>query len=60
MSAATLRRKSHMEAPWKESADGCSIDYALFFDERPEYADMKKLVESEQDSRDTLRPYVVR
>ena len=60
MSAAALRRKSHQEAPWKESIDGCPIDYALFFKEHPESATVKELAQSEQDSRDLLRPYATR
>jgi uncharacterized phage-associated protein len=58
MSAAALRRKSHSEAPWRESSDGCAIDYALFFKEHPGSEGVKELAEAEQESRDALRPYV--
>ena len=60
MSAAELRRKSHLEAPWKESTDGCPIDYALFFKEHPESGEVKDFTEAEQESRDILRPYAAR
>jgi hypothetical protein len=56
-SAAELRRKTHAEAPWKNSDDRCPIDYALFFEDHPESAEIKALAEVEQESRDVLRPY---
>jgi len=60
MSAAQLRRKSQAEAPWRDSVYGCPIDYALFFDEHPGSSEVKCIAESEQESRDLLRPYAVR
>jgi uncharacterized phage-associated protein len=56
-SAAALRRKTHAEAPWQNSDDRCPIDYALFFEDHPESAEIKALAEVEQESRDVLRPY---
>src|ERR1035441_2057546 len=57
LSAAELRRKTHAEAPWKNSDDRCPIDYELFFAQHPGSEAIKALAESEQESRDVLRPY---
>jgi uncharacterized phage-associated protein len=57
LSAAELRRKTHAEAPWKDSDDRCPIDYELFFEEHPGSEGIKALAEAEQESRDVLRPY---
>jgi hypothetical protein len=60
MSAASVRKASHAEAPWLKSDDCCPIDYALFFEGRPEAEGVRELAEAEQESRDLLRPYVAR
>ncbi len=60
LSAASLRSKTHAEAPWSRSDDCCPIDYALFFEGRPEAEHVKALAEAEQESRDLLRPYAAR
>jgi hypothetical protein len=59
-SASALWKETHAEAPWRESEDKCPIDYALFFEGRPEAEGVKDLAEQEQESRDLLRPYVAR
>jgi uncharacterized phage-associated protein len=60
MSGLSLRNKTHTEAPWMKSDAGYAIDYALFFEGRPESEKIKTLAEAEQESRDLLRPYVTR
>ncbi|MGO9132129.1 MAG: Panacea domain-containing protein [Bryobacteraceae bacterium] len=60
MSAYALRNRTHAEAPWKQTDDGCAIDYALFFEGHPGTEDVKALAEAEQGSRDLLRTYAPR
>ncbi len=60
LSASSLRSLTHRQAPWRDTEETCPIDYALFFEDRPEASDMKQLAESEQESRDLLRPYASR
>ena len=57
MTAAQLRKLAHDEPTFKESEEGCAIDFALFFKGRPEAQPIKALVEQEQESRDALRGY---
>ncbi len=59
-SASALRDETHAQPPWRESEDSCPIDYALFFEGRPEAEGVRELAEREQESRDLLRPYVAR
>jgi hypothetical protein len=59
-SPSALRNETHSQAPWRDSANSCAIDYSLFFEGRPEAEEVKELAEREQGSRDLLRPYVAR
>ncbi|MBI1791198.1 MAG: SocA family protein [Acidobacteria bacterium] len=59
-SPSALRNETHSQTPWRDSANSCAIDYALFFEGRPEAEEVKELAEREQESRDLLRPYVSR
>ena len=34
--ASALRTETHAQAPWRETADSCAIDYELFFEGHPE------------------------
>ena len=59
-SASTLIKVTHAQSPWRDSEDNAPINYALFFDGRPGSDDTQALAESEQESRDLLRPYASR
>ncbi|MGA2436535.1 MAG: Panacea domain-containing protein [Bryobacteraceae bacterium] len=59
-SAIALRNRTHTEAPWTQTEDGCAIDYALFFDDDHESQEVKALAEAEQESRDLFRAYAPR
>jgi uncharacterized phage-associated protein len=59
-SPSSLRSLTHTQAPWRETEDAGPIDYALFFEDRPEAGAVKRLAEAEQESRDLLRPYATR
>lgn len=54
---AELRKIAHQEPSYLESENGCQIDFALFFKNRPESEAIRDLAEQEQDSRDALRLY---
>ena len=56
-SAGYLSQLSHREPPWKKTGENEAIDFALFFEGRPEAENIKKIVESEQKSRKTLAQY---
>jgi len=58
--ASSLRDLTHKQAPWRDTEDSCPIDYALFFEDRPEADGVRRLAEAEQESRDLLRPYATR
>jgi uncharacterized phage-associated protein len=58
MSAARLRSLAHKEPSCTEETG--PIDYALFFEGVQDAEAVKELAESEQDSRDLLRPYAAR
>jgi uncharacterized phage-associated protein len=55
-SAAELRNLSHRERAWVEAEENGPMDYALFFGEDDAEQAMRGLVESEQSSRDAIRP----
>lgn len=59
-SAIQLTRLSHKETSWIETKDSHRMDYALFFEGLPTSKPIKKLVESEQESRDLLRKFSVK
>jgi uncharacterized phage-associated protein len=52
-----LISKTHAEPPWLKSQRGCPIDYELFFKGRPEAAEMKEIVQREQETRDLVSRY---
>jgi uncharacterized phage-associated protein len=56
-SAAQLRALSHRDRAWVEADQNGPMDYALFFGEDDSGQRMRELVESEQSSRDALRPF---
>ena len=55
--AAQLRSLSHRERAWTEAEENGPMDYALFFGDDDSGRNMRDLVESEQGTRDLLRPY---
>ncbi|MGH9326898.1 MAG: Panacea domain-containing protein [Terriglobia bacterium] len=55
--ATRIRKLAHDEASFKESQDGCPIDFDLFFRENPKSASVKIFAEREQEARDVLRVY---
>lgn len=57
LSATDLGRRSHKEASWIQAVDAGPMDYALFFEGKPEAGIIKELVELEQESRDVLDPF---
>jgi len=56
-SATYLSKLSHKEAPWKKTNPSEPIDFALFFEGRPETEELRKIVEREQKSRKVLALY---